>query len=135
MTESTNTHRTLRSIAAVVLGLLVTVALSTATDMALYASGIFPSPGMPMSNALFALATAYRVLFAAAGGFVTARLAPREPMKHAMILGGIGFVLALAGVVATWGKAEYGPAWYPIALVLTALPATWAGARLCRVRA
>src|SRR6478672_9642043 len=120
MTESTNTNRTLRSIAAVALGLLVTVALSTATDMALYASGIFPAPAMPMSNALFALATAYRVLFAAAGGYVTARLAPREPMKHALILGGIGFVLALAGVVATWGKAEYGPAWYPIALVLTA---------------
>jgi hypothetical protein len=135
MTESTSPNRALRSIVAIVIGLLTTVALSTATDLALYASGVFPVPGTPMSNALFALATAYRVIFAAAGGYVAARLAPRHPMKHALILGGIGFLLALAGVIATWGKAEYGPAWYPIALVLTALPATWAGARLCRIRA
>jgi hypothetical protein len=135
MTESTVSNSPLRSIVAIVLGLLVTAALSTAADLALYAGGVFPAPGTPMSNAQFALATAYRVLFAVAGGYVAARLAPRRPMKHALILGGIGSALALAGLVVTWGKPGYGPAWYPIALVLTALPATWAGARLCRVRA
>jgi hypothetical protein len=35
------------------------------------------------------------------------------------------------GVVATWNKGpEFGPKWYPIALVITALPVTWLGGKL-----
>ena len=37
-----------------------------------------------MSDALFLLATVYRSLYAVAGSYVTARLAPHRPMKHAL---------------------------------------------------
>jgi len=40
-----------------------------------------------------------------------------------------GLVLSLAGAIATM---ELGPDWYPIALVLTALPCAWLGGVLHR---
>ncbi len=67
------------------------------------------------------------------GSYIAARLAPRNPMRHALILGAIGFVLSLAGAIATI-PMDLGPAWYPIALVVTALPCTWLGGALQRIR-
>ena len=81
-----------------------------------------------MSNGLFVWATVYRVAFTVIGGFITARLAPRKPMRHVLVLGALGIVAASAGVLATWNRGpEFGPKWYPIALVVTALPCVWAG--------
>jgi hypothetical protein len=65
------------------------------------------------------------------GSYITARLAPHAPMKHALILGGIGFVLSLAGAIGASGM-NLGPMWYPIALVITTLPCTWLGGYLYR---
>ena len=80
---------------------------------------------------LFGLATVYRTIYTIAGGYITARLAPDRPMRHAMVLGAIGMAAATAGTVATWGLGpEFGPKWYPISLVVLALPSIWAGARL-----
>jgi hypothetical protein len=75
------------------------------------------------------LALAYRVVYAAAGGYLTARFAPHSPMRHALVLGTIGTVLAAAGAFAMIPK-NLGPAWYPIALAVTALPTSWLGAVL-----
>ena len=85
-----------------------------------------------MSDSLFALAAAYRALFTVAGGYVTARLAPDRPMRHAWILAGIGLAGGLAGVVAyyTIGGADLGPAWYAISIPIEALPCVWLGGRL-----
>lgn len=131
MTDPAPASRPLRSIAAVVLGLLVTAALSIGTDQLLRAGGLFPPADQPLGNAQFALAAVYRTVFAALGGYVAAQLAPRHPLRHALILGGIGLLLALLGLIASRGRGpEFGPAWYPLSLVLTALPATWAGATL-----
>ena len=69
--------------------------------------------------------------FTVLGGFITARLAPRKPMTHVLVLGALGIVAASAGVLATWNRGpEFGPKWYPIALVVTALPCVWAGGLL-----
>ena len=56
----------------------------------------------PLDDRLALLATAYRIAISVGGAWLTARLAPNEPMKHAMILGYVGGVLGLVGVVATW---------------------------------
>lgn len=56
-----------------------------------------------------------------AGAYLTAKLAPSDPMKHAMILGYVGIVLGLIGLVATWNLG-LGPHWYPVALVVLAVP-------------
>jgi hypothetical protein len=125
-----------RSVGAVLAGFFATALLSVAVDGILHATGVFPAWGQGMSNGLFVLATSYRVAFTVFGGYVTARLAPARPMKHVVILGGIGFVMASIGAIATWNSGpELGPKWYPLALVVTALPCVWAGGKLEGLRA
>ena len=66
----------LRSVGAVLAGLVTTFAITTAVDLALHATGVFPPLPVVMSDALFAPALAYRIPFNAAGCYVAARLAP-----------------------------------------------------------
>lgn len=131
MSEVHRPRRILRSIGAVFAGFLVVVVLSLGTDMALRATGVFPPWADPMSDALFLLATLYRTLYTVLGSYVTARLAPHTPMKHALAGGVVGLVLSTLGAVTTWDRGpEFGPHWYPLALVATAMPCAWAGGRL-----
>lgn len=123
-------RRALRSIGAVVAGLVVVVVLSIATDAVMHATKIFPPSGEGMTSGLFLLATAYRSIYAVAGCYIAARLAPDHAMKHALVLGFVGFVLSIAGLAATWNSPELGPRWYPIALVVTALPLAWLAGKL-----
>lgn len=116
-------------------GLVAIVVTHTGTDAILHAAGVFPPAGQAMSDGLFALATAYRVVFEVLGAALTASLAPQRPLKHALVLGSIGVVPALAGLVATIVKGpELGPLWYPLALVVTSLPACWLGGALRALR-
>jgi len=136
MDEVPRPRRILRSVGALFAGFLVVVFLSLGTDVALHATGVFPPWGEPMSDALFLLATAYRTVYAVAGSTLTAQLAPQRPMAHALIGGAVGLVLSAAGAVATWNQGPaFGPHWYPLALVATAMPCAWAGGRLHAIRA
>jgi len=63
----------LRRIGAVLAGLLAIFVLSLGTDALLHAAGVFPPLGQSMSNQLFLLATAYRVVYAVLGCYITAR--------------------------------------------------------------
>ena len=120
-----------RSVGALFAGFLVVVVLSLGTDVALQAAGIFPLLGQRMPGRLLLLALTYRTLYSVAGSYVVARLAPDRPMQHALISGVVGLALRTVGAVATWnGGPAYGPKWYPLALVATALPSAWAGGRL-----
>jgi len=117
-----------RSIGAVVAGIVVGVVLTTITDVVLHAVGVFPPWGQPVSEGPLMLATAYRIVFGVVGSYVVARLAPDRPMRHAIIAGFIGFVVSIAGAVVTWNKGPaFGPHWYPLALIVTALPCAWLG--------
>jgi hypothetical protein len=123
----------LRSVWAVVTGVLFVLVVTTLVDIALHMAGVYPPAGRPMSDALALLATAYRVVIGFAGAWLTARVAPREPMKHAMMLGYVGTLLGLAGVLATWDRG-LGPRWYPIQLAALAIPQCWAGGKLFVMR-
>ena len=118
-----------RSILAVVAGVLVIVIITTLVDIVLHAAGVFPPMDLPITDGQAMLATAYRIVISVGGAWLTARLAPDRPMKHALILGYVGVVLGLVGVVVTWNK-ELGPHWYPIALVVLAVPQCWLGGRI-----
>lgn len=132
MTASAS-RRPWRSIGTVLLGILLIFALSLGIDGVLHATGIFPPIGQPMSDAKFLIATAYRVLIGIAGSYLTGRLAPNRPMTHAMTLGGIGLILSTLGAAATWNAGPaFGPHWYPLTLVLTALPCAWLGGKLAQ---
>jgi hypothetical protein len=122
----------LKSIGAVLAGAVAGVVLSIGTDAALRAAGIFTPLGLPMSDALLLLATLYRTIYGVLGSYVTARLAPHRPMLHALILGAIGLAASIAGAVVAWNRvAEFGPHWYPLALVVLAMPQSWLGGKLC----
>lgn len=117
-----------RSIWAIVAGFLAVVVLSNGTDLLLSKVGV--APPLPWkSDSLFVWATIYRTLYGILGSYVTARLAPRRPMKHALIGAIIGMVLGTAAAFATWNK-DMGPHWYPIALVVEAIPCAWIGAKI-----
>ena len=120
-----------RSIVAVLAGLVVIFVLSLGTDVALHAAGIYPPWGQTMADSLFALATAYRILYGILGCWVAARLAPSRPMAHAVALGVLGVFISLAGLVYAQKQGpEFGPLWYSIAIVLISLPCAWIGGRI-----
>ena len=129
------THRApsiLRRIGTVLAGLVAIFAVTTATDLVMHLSGVFPPMhAPPMSGRLFLLAFAYRTVFDVAGSYLTARLAPDRPMQHALALGAIGLLLSIAGAVALRGA---GPSWYPLGLAASALPCAWLGGRLLGAR-
>jgi hypothetical protein len=119
-----------RSIAAIALAMLAVIVLSLVTDQIFHVLNVYPAWGEPMhDHGLNALALSYRIVYGVIGGYIAARLAPRNPMRHALIVGAIGFVLSTVGAV-TAIPMNLGPAWYPITLALTALPCAWFGGLL-----
>ena len=128
MTRQTASANLGRSVGAVLAGFLLTALLSLGTDVVMHATGIFPPWGEPMTGGLFVWATVYRVVYTVLGGYLTATLAPRQPLAHVLALGAIGTLVATAGAVATWNAGPaFGPHWYPVLLVVTALPCVWGG--------
>ena len=120
----------LRSTLAVLAGVLPVVAISLATDQILHVLKVYPPWRDPMYQpGLNALALSYRMVYGVLGGYLTARFSPQNPMRHALILGALGFIVSMAGLFATL-PMHIGPAWYPIALAVTAVPCAWLGGRL-----
>ena len=118
-----------RSVTALLAGFVVNVVLSLGTDFGLHAAGILPAAGQgPMNDSQSALAAAYRTLYAVISSWVVARLAPDRPLEHALLGAGIGMALATAGAIATWNQA-LGPHWYPLSLIVLAMPSGWVGAK------
>ena len=49
--------------------------------------------------------------------------------------GVVGLALSIVGAVTTWDRGpDFGPHWYPLAVVATAMRCAWAGGRLGLVR-
>ena len=120
-------RRLLRSTGAVLLGFISVVVLSLGTDQVLHLLQVYPPWGQPMYDPwLNLLALSYRSVYTVLGGYITARLAPKNPMRHAVALGIMGTVVGTAGAIATI-PLHLGPSWYPIALALTGLPLTGLG--------
>ncbi len=135
MSETGPPRRMGRSVGALFAGFVVVVVLSIGTDLVFHALGVFPPIGQVMSDALFLLATVYRTVYGVAGSYITARLAPHRPMLHALVGGAVGLAIAITGTVVTWNReSEFGPHWYPLALIVLAMPCAWAGGRLREVQ-
>ena len=136
MTEGQPPRRIGRSILAVLVGMVVAIALTLATDEVLHRIGVFPPWGASMVgfDGALLLATVYRTIYGVAGSYITARLAPDRPMGHALVGGAIGLAVSILGAAVTWNKGPaFGPHWYPLALDVLALPTAWVGGKL-RVR-
>jgi hypothetical protein len=130
MTEPKQPRRPLRSIGAVLAGLLFIFIVTTIVDVVLHATGVFPPWGKPMSDALFGVATAYRIVISIAGCWIAARLAPDRRMAHALWLGAIGVVISAIGAAVTWNRGPaFGPHWYPLLLIVVSFPCAWVGGK------
>ena len=126
--QPSGSRKVLRRIGAVLGGLVLVLILDTAIDVVMHATGIYPPWFQPMRTPLWLIAIGYRMIDGTIGGYVAARLAPDRPVAHALALGSIGFVLSTAGLVATLNKGpEFGPKWYPLALVVVSLPCALLG--------
>jgi hypothetical protein len=119
-----------RSVLAVFTGFLVVVVLSLGTDQLFHALGIYPPWNQPMrAPGLNLLALSYRLVYDTLGSYLMARLAPYAPMRHVWIGAAIGFVLSSVGAIGAI-RMNMGPAWYPIALAVSAWPTAWIGGNL-----
>jgi hypothetical protein len=127
------TKNTKKSIGAIVVGVLAIIIITTAVDIVLHGIGVFPPTDQPLNDGLALLASSYRLVISIACAYLTARLAPDRPLRHAMILGCVGLVLGLVGVVVTWNLG-LGPRWYPISLAVLAIPQCWIGGKLYEMR-
>ena len=136
MSEPSSSPHLLKSAGAVLAGLVTVVVLSIAVDAIMHATGALPPMGSRMGHGHAALALGYRLVIGVLGGWVTAWLAPQRPIKHALILGLFGLALSTLGAAATWNVGPaFGPKWYPLALVATALPCSWLGGKIYTLRA
>lgn len=132
MNDSSRSSRVGKSIIAVGAGALVGITLSISTDGVLHSLGLFPPLGQPADNGPLMLATAYRTVYGVVGAYITAHLAPCRPMFHALFLGGLGLIASMAGAAATWNRMDaFGPRWYPVTLIVLAIPTAWLDGRLC----
>jgi len=118
-----------RSVWAVLAGILSAIVATTLIDVALHAARVFPPLAQPIDDKLALLASSYRIPIGVGSAWLTARLAPSRPMRHALVLGLLGMAAAVAGVVVNWNLG-LGPRWYPISLVFLAMPQSWAGGHL-----
>jgi hypothetical protein len=122
----------LRSIGAVAVGLLATVALVAAADAVfrLCAPGAF-APGAEPPALVLVLLLACIGAAAAAGSCLTARIAAAHSVSHALASGAMACMLALGATAVLWTTA---PAWFHNFAVLEMLPGAWLGAMLIRHR-
>lgn len=126
-------RRVLRSIGAVLAGMLVGIVLTIGADIALHSMGVFPPWGQSMVgfDGALLLATVYRTVFGIVGSYIIARLAPDRPMQHALVSGVVGLAVSIIGAAVTWNKGPaFGPHWYPLALIVLAMPQAWVGGKL-----
>ena len=120
----------LKAIGAILAGMIFIVATHAGTDFVLESLGIFSQPSEGFHTTwMVVTATIYRSIYTVAGGYLTATLAPSPKMRYVVILGIIGVVAGTLGAIATI-PMNIAPIWYPIALVVLALPCVWLGAKL-----
>jgi hypothetical protein len=125
MSTQPSPRQWLRSAGALLLGLVVVVILSLVADQVARMLGLLPRLDQPApESGTLVLPFVYRSVIVVLGAYVVARFAPYAPMGHALVSGVLGLVLSILGAVAQW---DLGSHWYPIAIVLTAVPYSWLG--------
>lgn len=119
----------MRSVWAILAGFILIGILSFGTDAIMRAMSpwAFDANGGTTNLPILLVSMLYSAVYGVVGCYVAARLAPSNPMKHAMILGVIGLFAAGAANYAVWGHV---PNWFVIINMLLVLPLAWLGGRL-----
>jgi hypothetical protein len=116
----------LRSLLAVALGYVVMLVAVVGGDMAFtaLAPSLMPQPGEQPDAVYFVFNLGTGALFIAVGAYVTALLAGRSEMKHALGLGALSIAMSILSMILYAGEQ---PLWYSIALMFLSIPASLAG--------
>ncbi len=121
----------MKNFLAVIAGLAFTILIAVGLDFVMHSTGVFTDDVSDMTLSDWVVATSYRLVGAVGGGWITAKLAQSRPVFLAIVLGGIGTFIGLAGLLVAWqASPNLGPLWYPLLLVVTAIPCTWLGGKL-----
>jgi hypothetical protein len=115
----------LQSATALLAGFITIFLLSIVTDVLLEKNGYLTiAPFSHNAGWVIALVLICRSLYFVLGGFLTARLAPNHPMRHAVIIGYVGVALNILGAVMTWDAAPHG---FSLSLISLAFLCSWLG--------
>jgi hypothetical protein len=108
----------MRRVLAIIAGFLTTVVLAVATDVVMM---VVFSSSHPLRLRVAGLV--YTLVYAAVGGYVTARIAKARPMTAVLILAGIAFAISFATLL----KAGTISQWPNIASLVLLVPCTLVG--------
>lgn len=120
---------TFKSIGAVLAGLVFIGITHSAIDAILEGVGVLPKGHLNVGTGLILFVILYRAIFSLAGCYLTAKLSPKDPLKHSLILGGIGTVLSAVGAIVT-ANMNIAPPWYGWTLAIMSLPIAWIAGKL-----
>ena len=113
-----------QSVWAVLAGFILIGLLSFASDalMRAIAPTMFDAQGGTNSMPILLVTMVYSAVYGLVGCYLTARLAPSNPMKHSLVLGVIGLMVTGAINFGLWGHV---PAWWSIINVAVVMPLAW----------
>lgn len=123
----------IRSILAVLGGYLtstVLVLITQAVIMMVFTEEMLSSAGLYPATAFLLIVLFYSMVYAVAGGYVTAMIAKRAEVRHAFVLG--AFMLTL-GVLTVLFQVRDLPIWWHVIFLGQLIPAVLGGAYL-RIR-
>lgn len=125
--SSMNDASILRSVAAVILGFVV-LTVGSVIGGRLMLSTMGTGPAMDPGTTFVAVSLAVRLVISVLAGFLTALAAPRAPRLHACVLAAILVFFSLASLAGLSASGDpYGPAWYPIAMLVMGPIGVFAG--------
>jgi peptidoglycan/LPS O-acetylase OafA/YrhL len=116
----------IRSLLAIALGYVVMLVAVVGGDLALtaLAPSLMPQAGEQPDPVYFVFNLSTGAFFMGIGAYVTALLAGRAEMKHALGLGALSIAMSIVSMIK---YADEQPLWYSIALMFLAIPAALVG--------
>ncbi|MDE3056969.1 MAG: hypothetical protein KGJ59_03320 [Bacteroidota bacterium] len=121
-----------RLLLAILAAFLISFILSTAIDVVLHSTGVYPPFGQPFFDTdLYLLALGYRFVITIFAAYVAAVIAKEQAKKALWITGMIGTIFWIAGTIVTQGL---GPLWYGITGAATTIPLVLFGGTLYELR-
>lgn len=128
----------LRSVLAVLLGIITLTVISFAVEagmdpllLRLFPHALPNEAALGQNLVVRAVMFAYGAASIGAGGYVTARVARRAPVGHALAMGLLQSVLTL---YAMYAVVKHAPMWIWIISTVMAVPAAWLGGLLAARR-
>jgi ABC-type multidrug transport system permease subunit len=119
----------LRSILAIIAGSVAWMVTALGMDAVMMAivPHLYDANGKVESLPLLLFSMTYSLLFSVLGGYVTALVAKRKELQHALALGVLQFVMGIAATIKFFDTA---PLWYHVVFLTLLIPAILVGGQL-----